>query len=119
MSYSREKFLWTDALRLMLIKEVKRRPTIWSSNSNNFNNMSDQVAYQITKKLHEASAGICELTGKIIYEIWKIHINFSFWSFLLFFCLFSIPLSPINIFFLVILLHNNRSGKKHTWFEIL
>ncbi|EJW81228.1 hypothetical protein WUBG_07864 [Wuchereria bancrofti] len=31
MSYSGEKFLWTDALRLMLIKEVKRRPIIWSS----------------------------------------------------------------------------------------
>ncbi|CAG9538990.1 unnamed protein product [Cercopithifilaria johnstoni] len=71
MSYNREKFLWTDALRLMLIKEVKRRPTIWSSNSNNFNNMSDKVAHQITKKLHEVSTGICELTVNHVKDEWK------------------------------------------------
>lgn len=66
MSHSCEKFLWTDALRLMLIKEVKRRPIIWSSGTNNFNNMNDKIAYQITKKVHEISTGICELTGEII-----------------------------------------------------
>ncbi|EFO21065.1 hypothetical protein LOAG_07427 [Loa loa] len=71
MSYNRKKFLWTDALRLMLIKEVKQRPTIWSSSSNNFNNMSDKMAYQITKKLHEVSTGICELTVNHIKDEWK------------------------------------------------
>lgn len=71
MSYNREKFLWTDALRLMLIKEVKRRPTIWSSISNNFNNMNDKMAYEITGKLYEVSTGICELTGRIFSEIFE------------------------------------------------
>lgn len=66
--YNRENFLWTDALRLMLIKEVKHCPTIWSSSKDNFNNMSDATAYQITQKLHEVSTGICELTGRIILE---------------------------------------------------
>ncbi|VDK87413.1 unnamed protein product [Litomosoides sigmodontis] len=71
MSYNREKFLWTDALRLMLIKEVKRRPTIWSSISNNFNNMNDKMAYEITAKLYEVSTGICELTVNHVKDEWK------------------------------------------------
>ncbi|VDO08751.1 unnamed protein product, partial [Brugia timori] len=71
MLYSDEKFVWTDALRLMLIKEVKRRPIIWSSSSNNFNNMNDKIAYQITKKLHEVSTGICRLTVNHIKNEWK------------------------------------------------
>ncbi|KAM3722026.1 MFP1 attachment factor [Dirofilaria immitis] len=71
MSYNREKFLWTDALRLMLIREVKRRPTIWSSDPNNFNNMNDKMAFEITKKLHEVSTGICELTINHIKDEWK------------------------------------------------
>ncbi|KAL3997333.1 hypothetical protein ACH3XW_10435 [Acanthocheilonema viteae] len=71
MLHNREKFLWTDALRLTLIKEIKRRPLIWSSNSNNFNGMTDKVAYQITKKLHEVSTGICELTVNHVKDEWK------------------------------------------------
>ncbi|VDK85174.1 unnamed protein product, partial [Onchocerca ochengi] len=71
MSYNREEFIWTDALRLILIREVKRRPAIWSSESSNFNNMNDEMAFQITKKLHEVSTGICELTVNHIKDEWK------------------------------------------------
>uniref|UniRef100_A0A915Q746 MADF domain-containing protein n=1 Tax=Setaria digitata TaxID=48799 RepID=A0A915Q746_9BILA len=71
MSYNREEFLWTDALRLKLIKEVKQRPAIWLTNLNNFNNMDDQVAAEIIRKIRKMSTGICSLTVNHVKDEWK------------------------------------------------
>lgn len=58
MLLKRGEFMWTDALRLELIRDVERRPDIWSTGIDNFNNMVDSVAREIARNLRTVATGV-------------------------------------------------------------